>query len=173
MCGDAMYPPYHPEEAVFEQELEVECAAVDRSQAMRVFGDAKKIAQASLNIERRLIIPRLNPVVHKTRGGYMRALSKDTKNKDSGAPSYFVVDEYHAHPTSEIYEIGLNSFGKRPQALLDTIATAGDDAQRKSCFLEETYAKQVLDGERKDETYFVMIRELPVGADPHNKALWA
>ena len=114
LCGDALYPPYHPELATFEQEPEVECAAVDRSQAMRVFGDAKKIAQASPNIEKRLYIPKSNPVTHRTRGGYMRALSKDTKNKDSGAPSYFVVDEYHAHPTSDIYDIGLNSFGKRP-----------------------------------------------------------
>ena len=102
----------------------------------------------------------------------MRALSKDTKNKDSGAPSYFVVDEYHAHPTSEIYEIGVDSFGKRPQSLLDVITTAGDDAQSKPCYTEETYAKQILDGDRRDETYFVMIRELPVGEDPHNKALW-
>lgn len=51
----------------------------------------------------------------------MRALSKDTKNKDSGAPCYFVVDEYHAHPTSEIYDLGTNSFGKRLQSLLDVI----------------------------------------------------
>ena len=172
MCGDAMYPPYQPELAVFEQEPEVECAAVDRSQAMRVFGDAKKIAQASPNIEKRLYIPKSNPVVHRNRGGYMRALSKDTKNKDSGAPSYFVVDEYHAHLTSDIYDIGLNSFGKRPQALLDVITTAGDDAQSKPCFREETYAKQVLDGDVVDETYFVMIRELPNGANPHDKALW-
>ena len=172
MCGDAMYPPYRPELAAFEQQPEVECAAVDRSQAMRVFGDAKKIAQASPNIARRLIIPRANPVVHRTRGGYMRALSKDTKNKDSGAPSYFVVDEYHAHPTSDIYDVGLNSFGKRPQALLDVITTAGDDAQSKPCYREELYAKQVLDGEVVDETYFIMIRELPEGANPHDKALW-
>ena len=172
MCGDVMYPPYQPEAAVFEMEPEIDCAAVDRGQAMRVFGDAKKIAQASPNIAKRLIIPRSNPVVHKTRGGYMRALSKDTKNKDSGAPSYFVVDEYHAHPTSEIYEIGVDSFGKRPQSLLDVITTAGDDAQSKPCYTEETYAKQILDGDRRDETYFVMIRELPVGEDPHNKSLW-
>ena len=173
LCADVMYPPYQPELAVFEMEPEVECAAVDRGQALRVFGDAKKIAQASPEIARRLIIPRSNPVVHRTRGGFMRALSKDTKNKDSGAPSYFVVDEYHAHHTSDIYDIGLNSFGKRPQALLDTITTAGDDAQSKPCFREEEYAKRVLDGDVKDETYFVMIRELPVGANPHDKSLWA
>ena len=167
-----MYPPYRPELAVFEAEPEVECAAVDRGQAMRVFGDAKKIALASPNIAKRLFVPRANPVTHRTRGGYMRALSKDTKNKDSGAPSYFVVDEYHAHPTSDIYDIGLNSFGKRPQALLDVITTAGDDAQSKPCYREEAYAKQVLDGSVADETYFVMIRELPDGADPHDKSLW-
>jgi len=174
MCGDVMYPPYRPELAVWEQEPEVECAAVDRSQAMRVFGDAKKIAKASPNIERRLYIPKSNPVTHRTRGGYMRALSKDTKNKDSGAPTYFVVDEYHAHPTSDIYDIGLNSFGKRPQSLLDVITTAGDDAQSKPCYAEEEYARRVLsDPTVADETYFVMIRELPADADPHDKRLWA
>lgn len=173
MCGDALYPPYHPELATFEQEPEVECAAVDRSQAMRVFGDAKKIAKASPSIERRLYIPRSNPLTHRTRGGFMRALSKDTKNKDSGAPSYFVVDEYHAHPNSDIYDIGLNSFGKRPQSLLDVITTAGDDAQSKPCYKEEQYAKRVLeDPTVVDETYFVMIRELPSDANPHDRSLW-
>ena len=139
---------------------------------MRVFGDAKKIAAASPKIARRLYIPRANPVTHRTRGGYMRALSKDTKNKDSGAPSYYVVDEYHAHPTSDIYDVGLNSFGKRPQALLDVITTAGDDAQAKPCFREEEYAKRVLDGDVTDETYFVMIRELDDGDNPHDRAVW-
>lgn len=172
MCGDAMYPPYRPELAAYEPEPEVLCAAVDREQARRVFDDAKKIAQASPQIERRLIIPRSNPVVHKTRGGFMKALSKDTKNKDGGAPTYVTVDEYHAHPVSDIYDLCINSFGKRRQSLLDVITTAGDDAQRKPCYIEETYAKRILDGEVSDESYFVMIRELPVGADPHDKRLW-
>lgn len=172
MCADVMYPPYKPELAQWELEPEVECAAVDRSQARRVFDDAKKIAKASPNIARRLIIPRSNPVTHRTRGGFMRALSKDTKNKDSGAPSYFEVDEYHAHPTSEIYDIGFNSFGKRPQSLLDVITTAGDDANNKPCYREEQLAKQVLDGDVVDDTYFVMIRELPEDASPHDESKW-
>jgi phage terminase large subunit-like protein len=173
MCGDAQYPPYQPELAQFEREPEVECAAVDRGQAMRVFGDAKKIALASPNIAKRLVIPRSNPVVHRTRGGYMRALSKDTKNKDSGAPTYFVVDEYHAHQTSVIYDLGLNSFGKRAQPILDVITTAGDDAGNKPCFIEETYAKRVLeDPSVVDEAYFVMIRETDEGDNPHDEAVW-
>ena len=174
MCGDAIYPPYRPELAKFEQEPEVECAAVDRSQAMRVFGDAKKIALASPNIAKRLLVPRSNPIVHRTRGGFMQALSKETKNKDSGAPSYFVVDEYHAHPNSEIYDLGKSSFGKRVQSLLDVITTAGDDAGSKPCYTEELYAKRVLeDPSVTDESYFVMIRELDEGDNPHDERLWA
>lgn len=173
MCADACYPPYRPELAVFEQEPEVECAAVDRGQAMRVLGDAKKIALKSPNIAKRLYVPRSNPIVHRTRGGYMRALSKDTKNKDSGAPSYYVVDEYHAHLTAEIFNLGTNSFGKRLQSLLDVITTAGDDADIKPCYTEELYAKRVLeDGSVADERYFVMIRELDEGDDPHGRGVW-
>ena len=174
MCGDAIYPPYRPELARFEQEPEVECAAVDRGQAMRVLGDAKKIALNSPSIARRLLVPRSNPIVHRTRGGFMRALSKDTKNKDSGAPTYFVVDEYHAHPHSEIYDLGTNSFGKRAQSLLDVITTAGDDAGNKPCYEEELYAKRVLeDPTVTDESYFVMIRELDDGDSPHDEGAWA
>jgi len=174
MCADAMYPPYRPELAAFEMEPEVLCAAVDRGQALRVFGDAKKIALASPDIARRLIIPRSNPVTHRKRGGFMRALSKDTRNKDSGAPSYAVVDEYHAHVTPVVYDLLLNSSGKRPQALLDVITTAGDDAQSKPCYAEETYAKRVLeDASVADESYYIMIRELDEGDNPHNKAVWA
>lgn len=173
MCADAIYPPGHPEAARFEMEPEVECAAVDKPQAMRVFGDAKKIAQASPSIRRHLRIPRSNPVVHLTRGGFMRALSKETKNKDSGAPSYFVVDEYHAHLTSEIYDIGKSGFGKRPQALLDCITTAGDDAQRKPCYAEEMSLKAMLRREiPMDETYYVMIREIDETDNPHDESCW-
>lgn len=172
MCADARYSPYKPEEAVFEMEPEVECAAVDRLQARRVFDDAKKIAEKSANIFKRLVIPRSNPVVHRTRGGFMRALSKDTKNKDSGAPSYFVVDEYHAHPTAEIKDIGKSGFGKRAQPLLDVITTAGEGAESKPCYTEELYAKRVVTGEVVNERLFVMIRELPDGANPHDKSLW-
>lgn len=172
MCGDVIYPPYHPELAVFETEPEVECAAVDRDQAKRVFGDAKKIAAATPSIAKRLLIPRSNPVTHRTRGGWMRALSGDTKNKDSGAPSYFCVDEYEAHATPEIYEVGFNGFGKRPQALLDCIMTAGDDAEHRPAKREEDYARRVVSGEVRDDRYFVMLRELPFDKDPHDRNNW-
>ena len=172
MCGDVMYPPFRPELAKWERDPEVLCAATDRQQALRVFGDAKLVALSSPEIARRLIIPKSNPVTNRKWGGRMMALSKDTRNKDGAAPSFFVMDEYHAAPDSTIYEIGLNAFGKRPQALLEVVTTAGDDAQRKPCYVEEQYAKRVVSGEVADETYAVYIRELDEGDDPHDEQNW-
>lgn len=179
MCADVIYPPYQPELAQFESAPEVECAAVDRGQARRVYDDAKAIARASPGIAKpgyrtRLIVMETR-VTHKTRGGFMRALSKDTANKDSGAPSYFEVDEYHAHKTSEIYNLGLNSFGKRRQSLLDVITTAGDDAEHKPCKVEEDYCKRILADpsvRKTEERYFVMIREIDDEDNPHDKSCW-
>lgn len=172
MTSDAVYPPYHPELAVYEMEPEVECAAVDRSQAMRVVGDAKKIAAATPALAKRLLIPKAYPMTHKTRGGSLRALSKDISNKDSGAACYFCVDEYESHKTSDVYDLGFNSFGKRTQSLLDAIMTAGDDADNRPAKREEDYARQILTRDVVDERYFVMLRELPYGEDPHDKSKW-
>ena len=172
MTADCYYPPYHPELAVFDMQPEVECVAVDKEQAKRVMTDARAIGSASPAYAKRLRIPKSNPITNRRRGGHMRALSADTTNKDGMAPSYYCVDEYEAHPTSTLYDLGFNSLGKRAQGLLDCIMTAGDDADNKPAMTEELYGKQILDGETRDDRYFVMIREVPDGEDPHDKSKW-
>jgi phage terminase large subunit-like protein len=171
MSADVIYPPGKPELARYEMSPEVECAAVDRLQAKRVWQDACDMAMASPDIAKRMDVKKTS-VRHKTRGGFMRPLSKDTKNKDGGAPCYFDIDEYHAHPTSEIYDVGYSGFGKRAQSLLDIITTAGTDAENKPCKKEEDYAKKVLSGEATDESFFIMIREIGDEDDPHNIDCW-
>ena len=172
MTADCYYPPYHPELATFELEPEVECVAVDRDQARRVMKDARSIGMASPAYAKRLLIPKANPIVNRKRGGHMRALSAETKNKDGLSPSYYCVDEYEGHRTSALYDLGLNSFGKRAQPLLDCIMTAGDNADNMPAKTEEDYAKRILRGEKHDERYFVMIREMPEGENPHDKSKW-
>ena len=83
-------------------------------------------------------------ITHKTRGGWLRPLSKDTKNKDSGAPCIVIVDEYHAHQSSDIVEILKSGFGKRYQSLLVIISTAGKDAENNPCKKEYDMARSVL-----------------------------
>jgi len=172
MCADCIYPPGRPEERKYENSPEVDCAAVDKGQAKRVWGDAREMGMNSPKISKRLRIRR-GYIEHASRGGLLKPLSKDTKNKDSGAPCLVVIDEYHAHPTSEILDVSYSGFGKRWQSLMQIISTAGKDAENSPCKKEYDILRKMLRGDTPmQETYFVMIRELPDDADPHDESLW-
>lgn len=171
MCADAIYPPGHPELAKYETSPEVSCAAVDKSQAKRVWSDARDMALASPDIMRRLDVNK-NSISHKTRGGFLLPLSKDTKNKDSGAQTYVSVDEYHAWASSEIKDVLLSGFGKRFQSLMSIISTAGLNAENNPCRKEQRICEQILRGEIVSESTFVMIRVMDDGDDPHDERNW-
>ena len=171
MCADAIYPPGHPELAKYESMPEVSCAAVDREQAKRVWGDARQMALSSPDILKRLDIHK-NSISHRSRGGSMLPLPKDTKNKDSGAQTYVSIDEYHVWPTSEIKDTLYNGFGKRAQQLMSIISTAGLNAENNPCKQEQEIAEKILRGILVDETYFAMIRTMDAGDDPHDERTW-
>lgn len=171
MCADAIHPPGHPELVRYETSPEVSCAAVDRLQAKRVWNDARDMALASPDIMRRLDVKK-NSISHKMRGGYMLPLSKDTKNKDSGAQTYISIDEYHAWTSSEIKDTLLSGFGKRWQPLMSIISTAGLNAENNPCRKEQRICEQILSGELPGENVFVMIRTMDDGDDPHDEKNW-
>lgn len=153
-----------------EESPAVYTAAVDRNQARLMYKAAKAMAQKSSAIKDRLRI-RDYEISHKTRGGQMVPLSKDTKNKDGLNPSAALVDEYHAHVTSEIYDLLWSAFGQRAQAMMCIITTAGMDTE-SPCYKEYQYGKQILAGDVTNDRYFVMIRELDPEDDEHDPANW-
>lgn len=171
MCGDCVYPPGNPEFKRYEEMPEIECAAVDREQAKRVWGDAKSMGEKSPDILKRLRIKRTY-VEHSSRGGWMRPLSKDTKNKDGLATCIAIIDEYHAHPNSEIHDVIWSGFGKRQQSLMLIITTAGQDAENSPCKKEYDICCKILDGEMPKDDYFIMIRELDKDDSPHDEEAW-
>jgi phage terminase large subunit-like protein len=153
-----------------EESPAVYCAAVDRNQARLMYRAAMAMAKKSLELKSRLKI-RDYEISHKTRGGQMVPLSKDTKNKDGLNPSAALIDEYHAHPTSEIYDLLWTAWGQRAQALMAIITTAGMDVE-SPCYKEYTYCKQILARDIINEKYFVMIRELDPKDDEHDPTVW-
>ena len=158
MTGDGEYNP-----AVY-------CAAVDRSQARLMYESAMAMAESSRDIARRLNI-RNYRISHRTRRGKMMALSKDTRNKDGLNPSGAIIDEYHAHPTSEIYDLIWSAWGQRAQALMVIITTAGFDFEAP-CYREYEYCKAILDGSIENDRYFVAIYQLDEGDDEHDLDNW-
>jgi phage terminase large subunit-like protein len=160
-----------PHLAKYENKPEVVCIAVDRGQAEIVWGDARDMAIGSPEIAKRLNVQKTK-ISHKSRGGELRKLSKDTKNKDGGAPCIIVVDEYHDHPTSAVKDKTAYGKGKRTQSLEIIITTAGEDAENKPCKIEDDTVKKILRKEIKADSYFGMIRQIDDGDDPHDQKNW-
>lgn len=154
-----------------EQNPDVYCAAVDKDQARIVYGIAKDMAEASPDIAKRLKI-RNYKISHITRGGVLMPLSKETKNKDGLNPSGAIIDEYHAHPTSEIYDLIWSARGQRDQMLMIIITTAGMDAENNPCFKEYELCKRILAGTIVNDRYFVHICELDPEDDEHDQKNW-
>lgn len=170
MCSDCVYPPGHIELRQYELSPEVDCAAVDREQAKIVWNDAVTMGNLSPDIQKRLKF--LNGhVEHKVRGGQLRPLSKDTKNKNGAAPCIYIIDEYHEHPTSFIYDVGQSAMGKRAQCLMYIITTAGNNAENSPCKKEYDICCKILNGEIIQEDYFCIIRQLDKGDNPHDFSL--
>lgn len=154
-----------------ESSPEVYCTAVDKKQARTLFNSSKEMAQRSKDISSRLKVGKFE-LNHKKRGGEMVAFSGEIKNKDSFSPSCTFVDEYHAHPTSELYDVMWTAQGQRAQPLLLVISTAGNDIE-SPCHREYEICKMILEGQTKNDHYFVMIREMDEGDDEHDPKNWA
>jgi phage terminase large subunit-like protein len=146
------------------------CAAVDKPQAREMYDKSKLMAENSPFISKRLKI-RDYKVSHKSRGGKLVAVSKETKNKDGLNPSFVYIDEYHAHHSSEIYDLFSSAKGQRLQPLMITITTAGNDVE-SPCYKELEYCREIVSGRVQNDRYFVMIRELDKDDDEHDPANW-
>ena len=171
LCSDVYYPPGYPEKRIYEINPHIECAAYDKLQAKIVWDDALAMANASRVIKQHLTVKRTY-IRHVSRGGHISPLSKETQNKDGLSPSIAVIDEYHAWRNSDLYDVIVSSLGKRAQSLVNIITTAGKDAENNPCKKEEELCKKILSGEIIDETYFINIRQLDEGDNPHDLGLW-
>lgn len=167
MCADCVYPPGHSELREYELMPEIDCVAVDKNQARKVWDAAVVMGKASPDIKKRLKFLR-SKIEHKTRAGEMVPFSKDTDNKNGAAPCIFIIDEYHEHKTSAMYQVGESSMGKRAQCLMYIITTAGNNAENSPCKKEHDICCKILNGEIVQEDYFCMIRCLDKGDDPHD-----
>ena len=171
MTEDCYYPPFEVDKRKYDMSPSVYCTAYDKKQAKIVWQDACDMGNASPGILKQLDI-RKTKVTHKTRGGKLEALSKDTKNKDGLSVTAAIIDEYHTWKSSEVYDVIKSAFGKRPQELLNIITTAGKDAENSPCKTEEEICKKILEGYIESENYFINIRELDKNDNPHDESVW-
>ncbi|KYD12431.1 terminase large subunit [Saccharococcus caldoxylosilyticus] len=114
-------------------------------------------------------------IEHLKSGSFIAALSKDAgKTGDGLNVQCGIIDEYHAHPTSEIYDVLVSGMGARPQPLMMIITTAGFELQHPCYSVEYQYVSKILDPNNpiENDEYFVMINELDKDDDIKDERNW-
>ena len=107
-------------------------------------------------------------------GSVIVPLSRETRKTGDGKnPSVGIVDEYHNHLTSEIYDVLQSGMVARKEPLMFVITTAGFDLSRP-CFIEYEYVSRILnpDDDTDNDDYFAIICELDPGDDIKDESNW-
>lgn len=156
-----------------EPAAQVYSAATKLDQAMMVFGESVRVCQNLPWLNEALTV---NNSVNNRRILYGQSIYKPLEwnpGKQDGLNAHFCcIDEYHAHPNDELYNVIRNSMGARRQPLLFTITTAGFNRE-SPCYKHRQYCAQMLNGAIKDDALFSVIYTLDDGDDWTDPAVWA
>ena len=104
----------------------------------------------------------------------MRPLGQDSKTEDGLNPSLAIIDEYHAHPTSEILDVLESGMMARLQPLTLILTTAGTNFEGPCYNVERPLAIDILEKtlQPAPEDVFAMIYTLDESDDFANPAVW-
>lgn len=134
-------------------------AGVKRDQSKIVFNEAQLMLRGSL-LKPKFKLTR-DLITHIKTGSFIKALNKEDGKKGDGTnPAGLILDEYHQHPTTEFYDLGLGSNTK--ESLLMIITTAGADLTYPCYTQEYQYCSKILDPNIDiwNDEYFIDIYEL-------------
>lgn len=149
---------------------EIYTLGVERDQARVVFDEVELMLSKPLKKRFKIIQKEIR---HKNSSSFIRHLSKKAgKTGDGKNPQMAIIDEYHAHPDSKMYDVMRSGMGARPEPLLVVITTAGEDFEDSACYAEYKDCSSILNGDIINERYFVMICELDEDDDPWDDKNW-
>ena len=150
---------------------EIYTAGTKRDQSKIVFNECDLMTRGTL-IRSKFNFKR-DQIDHIKTGSFIKALSKeDGKTGDGTNPAQLILDEYHQHPTTDFYDLGLGSNTKEP--MLTIITTAGKDLTYPCYTQEYDYCSKVLDPniDVTNDEYFIDICEADPGDDPGALETW-
>ena len=142
---------------------EVYSGATSQDQAMEVFRPALLMARATPRF-----LERFGVAVNASNLSVVEKNSKFEpvigKPGDGASPSCAIVDEYHEHKTSELYDTMQTGMGARSQPLMLVITTAGSDISGP-CFLHQKELEKILEGVIENDQRFGIVFTVDEGDD--------
>jgi len=149
---------------------EVYSAATKRDQAKIMFNEARRMARQSAPLKRRLDV-QTHKILYPKADGEFVPLSADGDGLDGLNPHAALVDELHAHKTSEVWDVLESALGSRSQPLLWAITTAGFNFAG-ICYEVRDYAIKVLNGGLEDDSFFAAIYTIDDDDDHFDEKNW-
>ena len=137
-----------------EYGAEVYCGATSEKQAWEVFGPAMKMIQKLPNLRKHFGVVPWAKKIERMDGSKFEPVIGDPG--DGSSPSFAIVDEYHEHANSGLYDTMITGMGARTQPMMWVITTAGYDIAGP-CYEMRERAIEMLEGTSKDEELFSII----------------
>ena len=152
------------------------CAATKQDQANIVWDEVEKFILADSCLSELYRIRRHDRTITSyVTGTEIKSLGRDTKSVDGFRSILSIIDEYHAHPTNQMYKLLLDgqiSVNTTGNALTLAITTAGFNLNGP-CYEQYKFAKQILDGVVDKDSLFIYIAEMDVEDDIWDYKNWA
>lgn len=146
-----------------EYGAEVYAGATTQNQALEVFRPAALMAKRTARYR--------NIFGVTVNSNNLSVLSKNSKFEpvigtpgDGASPSCALIDEYHEHRTSALYDTMQTGMGARSQPLICVITTAGTDIA-SPCYLHQVELQKVLEGVVENDRRFGIIFGVDEGDD--------
>ena len=152
-----------------ESRSEVYSAATVKDQAKICFSDAAEIVKAT-DLKKYLSVFR-NSITYEAKGGMLKPLSSDYGTHDGLNPSCGIIDEFHAHKDSGMFDVIKSAFGARRQPLMFIITTAGFN-KAGACFAYRDNVIKVLQGVNRDDSLFGIVYTLDDKEEWDNPKMW-
>jgi len=143
-----------------EEGAEVYSAATSREQARIVFDSSRVMAKKTPDLLHALGIEvGAHSIFIRDTASAFKPLSAEADNLDGLNIHFGIVDELHAHPTREVYDVLETALGKRHRSMIWVITTAGSNRDG-ICYEVRNYVIKILRGIIKDENQFGIIYTL-------------
>ena len=141
-----------------EAGAEIYTAATKRDQARIAHSEATRMVKSSPFLRQRITAFKDNLHIRDTASKF-EPLGRDENSMHGLNVHAAIVDEVHAHPTREVWDVLETATGSRRQPLMFGITTAGYDRQ-SLCYQLHDYAEKVLAGTVQDDSFHGIIYTL-------------
>lgn len=158
-----------------EEGAEVYLAAADREQAGLTYQAAAAMVRNSDELGKHLkCLDSRKRIIYQKKNSFMQVLSSESYTKHGLSPSCVIIDEIHAHPSDELWNVltAGTDYARRQQVVL-VITTAGIYDKNSIWWRLRSKAQQVKAGIIEDPRFLpVLYLADPEKDDPADEELW-